>query len=123
MADVTALCERVIVIHHGSLLFDGDLSELGERFGSEKTVTVSITGELPDLSGYGHVSSALGGKVDAEDRRDAVLDTAARLLADFDLLDLTIEDPPIEDVIERTFASGDVAGGDGEAPGEASSRP
>jgi len=107
MADVTALCERVIVIHHGALLFDGDLAELSKRFGAEKTITVSVGGELPDLGSYGQVASLEGGKAILSVARGQVAATAARLLADFDVLDLSIEDPPIEDVIERTFASGD----------------
>jgi ABC-2 type transport system ATP-binding protein len=115
MADVTALCERVIVIHHGVLLFDGDLADLSARFGSEKTISVSVTGDLPDLDSYGHVTSVVGGKAVLSVPRGHVAATAARLLADFDVLDLSIEDPPIEDVIERTFASGDEPAKDEEA--------
>ncbi|HEY5683917.1 MAG TPA: ATP-binding cassette domain-containing protein [Acidimicrobiia bacterium] len=109
MADVTALCERVIVIHHGSLLFDGDLSELTDRFGADRTISVSVTGELPDLSGYGRVRERSVAKAVLEVPRAQVAGVAARLLADLDVLDLSIEDPPIEDVIEKTFASGDEA--------------
>ena len=109
MADVTALCERVIVIHHGSLLFDGDLSELTDRFGADRTISVSVTGELPDLSGYGRVRERTAAKAVLEVPRAKVAGVAARLLADLDVLDLSIEDPPIEDVIEKTFASGDEA--------------
>lgn len=115
MADVTALCERVIVIHRGALLFDGDLAELSGRFGAEKTVTVSVTGELPNLDPYGAVTSAIGGKAVLSVPRGQVATTAARLLADLEVLDLSIEDPPIEDVIERTFASGDEPAEDEEA--------
>ena len=107
MADVTALCERVIVIHRGALLFDGDLADLSERFGGVKTISVSVTGDLPDLSGYATVVDSSPSKVVLEVRRDSVAGVASRLLADLDVLDLTIEDPPIEDVIEKTFASGD----------------
>jgi ABC-2 type transport system ATP-binding protein len=107
MADVTALCERVIVIHRGSKLFDGDLSELSDRFGATKTITVSVTGELPDLSGYADVTERTAGKAVLSVTRGEVAGIASRLLADLDVLDLSIEDPPIEDVIERTFASGD----------------
>ncbi len=107
MADVTALCERVIVIHHGSLLFDGDLAALTDRFGADKTISVSVMGELPDLSSYGHVREQSNAKAVLEIPRNLVAGVAARLLADLDVLDLSIEDPPIEDVIEKTFASGD----------------
>lgn len=107
MADVTALCERVIVIHRGSILFDGDLADLSDRFGGTKTITVSVHGDLVDMSGYGAVSEQTLSKAVLSVPRDEVAGVAARILADLDVLDLSIEDPPIEDVIEQTFASGD----------------
>ena len=114
MADVTALCERVIVIHRGSLLFDGDLAELAQRFGREKTIAVTVTGDLPDLSSLGRVTRQSVGKAVIAVPREDVAGAAARLLAQVDVLDLTIEDPPIEEVIERTFASGDTAAAEAE---------
>jgi ABC-2 type transport system ATP-binding protein len=109
MADVTALCERVIVIHRGAILFDGPLAELGERFGGGKTISVTVAGSLPPLDGYGVVLEAGAGKAVIEVAREDVAVAASRLLADLDVQDLSIEDPPIEDVIERTFESGDDA--------------
>ena len=109
MADVTALCERVIVIHRGSILFDGDLAELADRFGADKTVTVTVSGELPDLAAYGALVERTSSKAVLAVSREAVAGVASRLLADLDVLDLSIEDPPIEDVIESTFASGDAS--------------
>ena len=47
MADVEALCRRVIVIHHGRLLFDGELADLATRFVAHKTVTVEFTDAVP----------------------------------------------------------------------------
>jgi ABC-2 type transport system ATP-binding protein len=105
MADVEALCRRVIVIHHGKVLYDGDLSQLVTRFSPHKTIVVKLLDEVSDLSGYGEVV-----------RRDedgswavrvAKADTAqitSRLLADLQVSDLTIEDPPIEEVIEQVFS-------------------
>src|SRR5206468_8335316 len=55
MADVEALCRRVIVIHHGQLLFDGDLSRLVERFSPHKTIVVELERDDVDLSPYGEV--------------------------------------------------------------------
>ena len=46
MADVEALCRRVIVIHHGKILFDGELAALVERFSPNKTITVKTEDEL-----------------------------------------------------------------------------
>jgi ABC-2 type transport system ATP-binding protein len=104
MADVAALCRRVIVIHHGKLLFDGQLAALVASFASHKTVTVELAEPRGDLSSYGELVS--------RDDLHAVLrvpkaDTprlTARLLADLPVVDLKVEDPPIEEVIERVFA-------------------
>jgi ABC-2 type transport system ATP-binding protein len=90
MADVEALCKRVIVIHHGRLLFDGRLDALVDRFGAYKTIeAVLADGEVLTL----------------QVPRDETSAATARLLADHDVHDLTVEDPPIEDVIEQVFAS------------------
>src|SRR5512143_2989881 len=55
MADVEALCKRVIVIHHGRVLFDGDLSSLVEEFSAFKTVGLTLQTAAADLSKYGEV--------------------------------------------------------------------
>ena len=63
MADVEALCRRVIVIHHGRLLYDGDLSGLVQRFTAHKTIVVLLEQPGADLSPYGEVVSAVDGRV------------------------------------------------------------
>jgi ABC-2 type transport system ATP-binding protein len=107
MADVTALAERVIVIHRGSILFDGGLAGLSDRFTAHKTIVVAVAGELGDLAGMGRVVERNAFKATIEVARDSVAPVAARLLADYSVTDLSIEDPPIEDVIEQAFAIGD----------------
>jgi viologen exporter family transport system ATP-binding protein len=103
MADVEALCERVIVIDHGRILFDGDLSGLVARFATYKELDVTLSGPGADLSGYGEVRSRDGDRVKLRVPKAQTPGVTARLLADHTLLDLTIEDPPIEDVIELLF--------------------
>src|SRR5205085_5571050 len=53
MADVVALCKRVIVIHHGRILFDGDLSALADRFAAYKTIEVALADGFVSLDQYG----------------------------------------------------------------------
>ncbi len=106
MADVEALCRRVIVIHHGRLLFDGQLAELVRRFTAHKTIVVRLQDCSADLSAYGEVVSCVDGEATL---RVAKGDTAAvtgRLLAQLPVTDLTVEDPPIEEAIERVFEPG-----------------
>jgi ABC-2 type transport system ATP-binding protein len=107
MADVVALARRVVVIHHGRILFDGALSELVARFASHKTIVV----ELPDtlrggevLANYGEVLEEQPGQVTLRVPKAEAARVTGQLLADLDIHDLTIQDPPIEEVIERVFA-------------------
>jgi len=90
MADVQALCKRVIVIHHGRLVFDGALSALSEQFTTQRTITARL---------------ADGQEITIHTLRADTASATSKLLADHDVVDLTIEDPPIDDVIEQFFAS------------------
>ena len=106
MADVEALCKRVIVIHHGRILFDGALSALTARIQRDQDDR-RRAGRRHDRplalwrSGWHRRRQ---GQPARQSLRRAKVTT--RLLADLDVLDLTIEDPPIEDVIESVFAVG-----------------
>lgn len=104
MADVEALCRRVVVIHHGRLLFDGDLLGLVERFSPHKTIVVDLRDGHVDLSAYGEVVSSEEGRVTLRVPKADTPRITSRLLADLPVDDLTVEDPPIEDVIEHVFA-------------------
>ena len=104
MADVEALCRRVIVIHHGSILFDGELARLGDDLAAWKTIDVELEDGAADLSAYGDVVESDAGRVKLRVPRAEVARVTARLLAERDVADLTVEDPPIEDVIELVFA-------------------
>lgn len=103
MADVEALCRRVIVIHHGRLLFDGDLSALVDRFSAHKTIVVQLGRCDDDLRSYGEVVSCEEGYATLRVPKAETARVTERLLADLPVIDLTVEDPPIEEVIERVF--------------------
>jgi ABC-2 type transport system ATP-binding protein len=103
MADVEALCQRVIVIHRGTLLFDGQLSSLVERFSPHKTIVVDLDTFSGNLTSYGDVVSAEDGRVTLRVPKADTARVTARLLADLPVIDLTVEEPPIEDVIEHVF--------------------
>jgi ABC-2 type transport system ATP-binding protein len=90
MADVEALCKRVIVIHQGRLLFDGQLAALAESFAAYKTIEAVL---------------ADGERVTLRVPKAETSRATAQLLAEHDVSDLTVEDPPIEDVIEQVFAT------------------
>jgi viologen exporter family transport system ATP-binding protein len=104
MADVQALCKRVIVIHHGRILYDGPLTGLGDQFAAYKTIGVALEDGRADLTRYGEVIHRDGDWVTLRVPKAETSQVAARLLAEQSVLDLTIEEPPIEDVIELVFA-------------------
>jgi len=104
MADVEALCRRVVVIHHGRLLFDGDLSALVQQFTAHKTIVVQLQEGRLDLRKYGEVLSFEDGRYTLRVPKAETARITERLLADLPVIDLLVEDPPIEEVIERVFA-------------------
>jgi len=106
MADVVALCRRVIVIHHGKILYDGDLSGLVDKFSAQKTIVLTLPDSSLDLSAYGEVIARDADRVTLEVPKAETSRITARLLTDLPISDLTVEDPPIEDVIEDVFAQG-----------------
>ncbi len=106
MADVEALCRRVIVIHHGRILFDGALSGLADEFAAYKTIGVVVENGAAPLERYGELLHRDGDRVTLRVPKAETPRIAARLLAEQQVLDLTIEEPPIEDVIELVFAGG-----------------
>jgi ABC-2 type transport system ATP-binding protein len=110
MADIEALCERVIVIHHGRLLFDGPLARLVAGFASHKTVTVELAEPPGDLARFGEVIAIDGLRAVLRVPKADTPRLTAQLLAELPVLDLAVEDPPIEEVIERVFATGPAAG-------------
>ena len=109
MADITALCPRVVVIHKGTILYDGSLSGVIERFAPLREIKLDLASHVTDeqLAQYGEVESNEGQTARLCVQRDHLTQTVGRLLAQLDVTDLTITDPPIEDVIAKLFESGE----------------
>ncbi len=111
MADVEALCRRVIVIHRGRLLFDGSLAELIGQFAAHKVITIEMeegtTISDPEIAALvdGTVTERTSTGVTVRVAKAQTPYAAGRLLAALPVVDLTIEDPPIERVIEDVFAA------------------
>jgi ABC-2 type transport system ATP-binding protein len=103
MADVEALAKRIIVIHHGTLLFDGALSALVERFSPHKTITVQFETEGLTFETYGKVIEQTPEQAILRIPKAETAQITSRLLAELPITDMTIEDPTIEEVIEQVF--------------------
>ncbi|GAA3833522.1 ABC transporter ATP-binding protein [Nocardioides panacisoli] len=111
MGDVERLCDRVLVIDHGRLLYDGGLPGLSRTVGAERVLVVDLAEPTDDLTGIPesrHLQSE-GGGLRQRLAFDAEATTAARVLAAVsgrvDVLDLTVEEPEIEDVVRRIYAA------------------
>ena len=106
MADVTALCERIIIIHHGKLKYDGGINDLSRKIAPFKLIGVRLAEtNSHDLRKYG---TPVQNEEDWEKqyiqvKAEDVTRITSGLLADLPIHDITITDPPIEDVIEQAF--------------------
>jgi ABC-2 type transport system ATP-binding protein len=110
MADIEALAERVIVIHEGRLLYDGELACLVERFAPFKEVRLVLANPVAAgaFARYGEVEEAGGVRVRLLVQKERLTAVVADLLARFELRDLSVDEPPLEEVIGRVFARGAV---------------
>jgi len=108
MADITALCPRVILIHKGALMYDGSLEGIVERFAPFREVKIELAEEVDgvDLSAYGQVESLDGRIARLLVQRDGLTGTVDRILRQINIVDLTITEPPIEDIIGLLFEQG-----------------
>ena len=108
MADITALCPRVLMIHEGELMYDGELAGLINRFAPLREVKLVLEREVPAeaLSPFGEVEGHDGRAVRLLVPRAGLTAVVSRMLAELPIVDLTITDPPIEEIIGRAFKSG-----------------
>jgi ABC-2 type transport system ATP-binding protein len=108
MEDVVQLCPRVIVIDRGRLIYDGDLRALSQKIRPDKRIVVRFAnggarGE--DLARFGHVVSTEPGQATIQVPSDEVSGAVARMLGALPVADLTVEDPPLEEVLSELFRS------------------
>ncbi len=104
MRDVEALCARVMVINHGQLVYDGPLARIVEQFGKTKLVRLEFAEAPPDgLERYGEVAKKEGPTVDLKVDRDRIADVLATILDKYAIIDLSVQEPPLEQVIAKVF--------------------
>jgi ABC-2 type transport system ATP-binding protein len=105
LQDIEALCRRVIVIDHGTLVFDGDLADLHRHGGSTRTLVVDLVDEAPPISVPGAITKRVEGPRQwlsfPSDASAAPL--VAAVAASYDVADLSIQEPDIEDVIRELY--------------------
>ena len=107
MADIQALCRRVIIIDHGSIFFDGKLDDVLDRFADFKMVTIQTSeggASASDLEKYGTVVEHTSGTVKLKVKRERVIPVCKALLDELPVTDIDIQEVPIEDIIRQLFA-------------------
>ena len=112
MADVVALCPRVILIHHGRLLYDGELEGLARRMAPFKLIRVALrnahkgSDRLPEFPSGVDVVEQANGRLTLRVPRSETPSVTAHLLNTLPVADLAVEDPPIEAVIDQVYQDG-----------------
>ncbi len=107
MEDVAALCPRVVVIDRGRLIYDGDLRALSMSVRPDKRVLVRLERPVPatELSRFGTVVAMTPESATLQIAAGEVSAAVGRLLAALPVADLTVEDPPLEEVMSELFRS------------------
>jgi len=108
MADITALCQRVLLIYEGKLIYDGSLDGLIDKFAPYREVKLELANILPKdkLANYAELQSVEGREVRFLVRQENLTNTVSRILAELKVIDLSVTEPPIEEVIGRVFRAG-----------------
>ena len=108
MADVKELCKRVIIINEGQIVYDGLLEKIVNKFAPFKIINVDFEKEISieKLKVFGAVEEFDGDHAKIKIKKSEVSQKASELLSKFDVADLTIEDPAIEDIIRQVFNRG-----------------
>ena len=114
MADVVALCPRVILIHHGRLLYDGELNGLARRLAPFKLIRVALSNNRAGYNGGLELPPGVNiverenGRLTLRVARSEAPSLTEHLLITLPVADLFVEDPPIEAVIDQIYQEGNV---------------
>jgi ABC-2 type transport system ATP-binding protein len=105
MRDVEALCDRVLVINHGHIVYDGELEGLSDRFGNVKLVKIEFAdGVVPTgMERYGEIAGSNGAELDLKVDPARVGEVLSAILDQHEVSDISVQDPPLEQVIARVF--------------------
>jgi ABC-2 type transport system ATP-binding protein len=110
MEDVAALCPRIIVIDRGHIVWDGPLQQLVHKLQPEKRITLKLGAQVArtDLESSGaRLVSLEGVEARLQVGQDSLSAAISALLAKVPVLDFTVEDPPLEEVLGELFGKGE----------------
>ena len=107
MKDVAALCERVVVITDGDILYDGSLAEIVDRFTTDKIVTLDLedTAAAQQLERLGYPCEVRGPQAIMRIDRTRIADVLPEILRGGNVQDVSVEDVPLEEIVADLFRS------------------
>ncbi|MBI4035483.1 ABC transporter ATP-binding protein [Candidatus Daviesbacteria bacterium] len=107
MGDVEKLCKRVIVINKGKIIYDGSLEKIVNKFAPYKLIKADIREgfDLNKLKNIGKIVQHFEDQVSLEVEKSKIADKTSQLLSQFEIADLTIEEPAIEDIVRQIFSN------------------
>ncbi|MCH2200571.1 MAG: ABC transporter ATP-binding protein [Fuerstiella sp.] len=116
MKDIEALCDRAVVINRGSVIHDGPVAEIGDRFSRHKIVELQFAnGIVPDgIERFGDVLEDRSPMVRLQIPKQDVSNSLSRILANYNVDDVSVSERPLEDVIAELFSFGNGNGNDSE---------
>src|SRR5467141_4222371 len=104
MQDIEELCDRVLVIDHGKIFFDGPLDEIIDRFSGHKILSLTFDKQVTrDFSRFGEVIKQTPMSVQLKVPRAKVTETCRELLQACDVSDINVQEVPVEEVIRQLF--------------------
>jgi ABC-type uncharacterized transport system, ATPase component len=105
MEDIEVLCDRVILIHKGKIIFDGDLYGIVDKIAPYKEITINMKGNLnlEEIARFGEIREVEGTEVRIIVNREEVFEKINEILRYFPVEDFSVTDPPLEEVISRVF--------------------
>src|SRR5437588_2470782 len=104
MQDIEELCDRVLVIDHGKIFFDGPLDEIIDRFSGHKIISLTFDKQVTrDFSRFGEVIEQTPVSVQLKVPRAKVTETCRELLQACDVSDINVQEVPVEEVIRQLF--------------------
>jgi len=103
LGDIERLCNRLLVIDHGTLIWDGGIPELKERYGGDRTLVVDLEEPAPPLEVAGATVERVDGPRQWLRFRGSASEIASRVAEAARLVDLQVQEPDIEEIVRRIY--------------------
>ena len=109
MQDIEELCHRVIIIDHGRIFFDGPLSSIIDRFATYKELSLTLAKGTAqcEFAGLGEIVERTAQTVRLRVPRSKVAETCRKVLTTCDVTDISVQEPPVEEIIRQLFGERD----------------